>query len=130
MLGGIRAFIADSIDSLYLEAVDCVCPQIADEHPGLSQTQLSWNEIHIVVTVGAGAAVSLTLLAHYVVDNVITAACLPGGMPLQDHRGLIYNGDHVPGAGWDTCRHKEKICKPVSVLLLCKNLKTQLSQTQ
>lgn len=121
MLGGIWALIADSVDSLYLKAVDRVSPQIADEHPGLSQTQLSRDKIHIVVAVGAGAPVSLTLLAHYVVDDIITAARLPGGMPLQDHRGFIHDGDDVPRAGWDTCRHTEEICKPMHGQLLCKN---------
>lgn len=113
MLCGIRALIADSIDSLYLEAVEGVSPQVADEHPGLSQTQLSRDEIHVVVTVGAGAPVGPALLAHYVVNNIITAARLPGSMPLQDHRSFIHNGDYIPWAGWNTCRHTGQRCKPV-----------------
>lgn len=110
MLCGVRALIADSVDSLYLKAVEGVSPQVADEHPGVSQTQLSRDEIHVVVTVGAGAAVSPALLAHYVVNNIITTSCLPGSVPLQDHGCFIHNGDHIPWARWDTCRHTGQKC--------------------
>lgn len=108
MLGRVRALIADAINSLYLKAVKGVSQKVADEHPGFCQTQLSRDEVHVVVTVGAGAPVSPALLAHYVVNDIITAACLPGRMPLKDHRGFVHNGDHVSGAGWDTCRHRGK----------------------
>lgn len=104
MLGRVRALIADSIHSLYLKAVEGVSQQVADEHPGVSQTQLSRDEVHIVVAVGARAPVGPALLAHYVVDDVFTAARLPGRMPLQDYRGFVHNGDHIPWAWWDTCR--------------------------
>ena len=108
MLGGIRALITNSVDSLYLEAVESVSPQVAYEHPGLGQTQLPRDKVHVVVAVGAGAPVGPALLAHYVVDDVAAAARLPGAMPLQDHGGFIHNGDHVPRAGWDTCECTEK----------------------
>lgn len=107
MLGGIRALITDSIDGLYLKAVESVSPQVAYEHAGVSQTQLPRDKIHVVVAVGAGAPVGATLLAHYVVDDIVAATRLPGGMPLQDHRGLIHNGDHVPRARRDTCKCTE-----------------------
>lgn len=82
MLGRIGALITNAIDSLDLEAVEGVSQQVADEHSGLGQTQLSRDEIHVVVAVGAGAPVCPTFLAHYVVDDVVTATRLPRGMPL------------------------------------------------
>lgn len=84
MLSGVGALVADAVDSLYLKAVERVGQQVADEHPGFCQAQLPWDEVHVVVAVGAGAAVGAALLAHDVVDHVVAAACLPGGMPLQD----------------------------------------------
>lgn len=108
MLRGVWTLIADTIDRLYLEAVDCVSQQVADEHPGLSQTQLSGNKLHVVVAVGTGPPVGLALLAHYVVDDVIATARLPGRMPLQDHGGLIDDGDHISRAGRNACRYKKK----------------------
>ena len=112
MLGRVRALIADAVDGLYLEAVDGVSPQVADEHPGLRQAQLARDEVHIVVAVGAGAPVGPALLAHYVVDDIIAPARLPGRVPLQDHRGFVHNGDHIPRAGWDTYGHAGKRCWP------------------
>lgn len=108
MLGRVRALVADAVDGLDLEAVEGVGPQVADEHPGLLQTQLSGNKVHIVVAVRAGTPVGAALLADNVVDDVLAAAHLPGGVPLEDHRGFIHDGDHVPGAGWNACGHEGK----------------------
>lgn len=105
MLGRVWAPIADSIDSLNLEAIEGVSQQVADEHPGLSESQLSRDKLHVVIAVGAGAPVSSALLAHDVVDHVIAAARLPGRVPLQDHWSLIHNGDNIPRTRWHTCGH-------------------------
>lgn len=100
MLCRIRALIADCIDSLYLKAVQSVSQQVADEHPGLSQTQLFRNEVHVVVTMRAGASVSSALLADDVVADVVTAARFSRSVPLQDHRGFVHDRNHISGAGW------------------------------
>lgn len=84
MLSGVGALVADAVDSLYLKAVERVGQQVADEHPGFRQAQLPRDEVHVVVAVGARAAVGAALLAHDVVDHIVAAARLPGGMPLQD----------------------------------------------
>lgn len=97
VLSRIWALVADSIDSLDLKAVEGVSPQIADEDPGLSQTQLTRHKVHVVVAVGAGAPICPALLAHYVVDDIIAATRFPWRMPLQDHGGFIHNGNHIPG---------------------------------
>lgn len=112
MLGRVRALIADAVDRLYLEAVEGVSPQVADQHPGLRQAQLARDEVHVVVAVGAGAPVGPALLAHYVVDDIFAAARLPGRVPLEDHRGFVHNGNHIPRAGWDTYGHAGKRCRP------------------
>lgn len=102
----VGALVADAVDGLDLEAVEGVGQQVADQHPALGQAQLPRDEVHVVVTVGAGPPVGTALLAHDVVDDVTAAARLPGRVPLQDHRGLVDDGDHVPGAGGDACRHE------------------------
>lgn len=110
MLSWVWALVADPVDSLYFKAVKGVSQQVADEHPGFCQTQLSRNKFHVVVAVGAGTPVGPALLAHNVVDDIIPAARLPGRMPLQDHRGFIHDRDHIPRAGWDTYRQKQYVC--------------------
>lgn len=101
MLRRIRALVADAVDSLDLKAVEGMRQQVANEHPSFGQAQLSRDEVHIVVAVGAGPSVSAALLAHDVVHDVAAAAGLPGRVPLEDHRGLVDDGDHVPRAGRD-----------------------------
>lgn len=101
MLRWIRALVADAVDSLDLKAVEGMRQQVADEHPGFGQAQLSRDEVHIVIAVGAGPSVGAALLAHDVVHDVAAAAGLPGRVPLEDHRGLVDDGDHVPRAGGD-----------------------------
>ena len=98
MLGRVRALVGDPIYSLYLEAVQRVSPQVTDEHPGLCQAKLPRHKLHIVITVRAGTAGRTTLLTHDVVDHILTTARLPGRVPLQDHRSLVHDGDHVPRA--------------------------------
>lgn len=113
MLRRVRAPIAHSIDSLYFKAVESVRPEVADEHPGVSQTQLPRDEVHVVVAVGAGATVGPALFANDVVDDVFAAARLPGRMPLQDHRRFVHYGDDIPRAGRDTWRaHGNSRCNP------------------
>lgn len=112
MLRRIRALVADAVDSLDLKAVDGMRQQVADEHPSFGQAQLSRDEVHIVVAVGAGPSVSAALLAHDVVHDVTAAAGLPGRVPLEDHRGLVDDGDHIPRAGGDACRQKGRRDSP------------------
>lgn len=107
MLRRVRALVADAVDSLDLKAVEGVRQQVADQHPAFSQAQLSRDEVHVVVAVGAGPSVGAALPAHDVVHDVAAAARLPGGVPLQDHRGLVDDRDHVPRAGGDACRQRE-----------------------
>jgi len=102
VLGRVRALVAHCVHSLYFKAIERVSPQVANEHSGVSQAQLPRDEVHVVVAVGAGAPVGPALFAHDVVDDVLAAAGFPGRMPLQDHRGFVHDGDHVPRAGWDT----------------------------
>lgn len=104
----VRALVANAVDSLDLEAVEGVRQQVADQHPAFGQAQLSWDEVHIVLTVGAGSSVGTALFAHDVVHDVATAARLPGGVPLKDHWGLVDDRDHVPRAGGDACRERER----------------------
>lgn len=108
VLGWVWALVADAVDSLDLEAVEGVRQQVADQHPAFGQAQLSRDEVHIVLAVGAGSSVSTALFAHDVVHNVATAARLSGRVPLEDYRGLIDNRDHVPWAGGDACRQRER----------------------
>lgn len=112
MLRRIRALVADAVDSLDLKAVEGMCQQVADEHPSFGQAQLSRDEVHIVIAVGAGPSVSAALLADDVVHDVTAAAGLPGRVPLEDHRGLVDDGDHVPRAGGDACGQKGRRDSP------------------
>lgn len=108
VLSGIWTLVADAVDSLYLKAVERVGQQVADEHPGVRQAQLARDKVHVFVTVRAGAPVSAALLAHDVVNHVVAAARLSGGVPLKDDRGLVNDGNHVARAGRDTCAHQKK----------------------
>lgn len=98
VLGRVGALVGDAIDSVYLKGVRGVGPQVTDEHPGLCQAKLPRHKLHVVVAVRAGTAVRTTLLTHDVVDHILTTARLPGPVPLQDHRSLVHDGDHVPRA--------------------------------
>lgn len=51
MLCWVWALVADTVDSLYLKAIEGVSQQVTDEDPGLCQTQLSSNKVHIVIAV-------------------------------------------------------------------------------
>lgn len=115
VLRWVRALVADAVDRLDLKGVEGVSQQVADEHPAFGQAQLSRDEVHVVVAVGAGPSVGAALLAHNVVDDVAAAACLPRGVPLEDHRGLVDDGDHVPRAGGDACRRTERRNSPRAV---------------
>lgn len=112
MLSRVWALVTDAIDGLDLKAVEGVRQQVADEHPRIGQAQLSGDEVHVVVAVGAGPSVSTALLAHDVVHDVAPAARLPGGVPLEDDRGLVDDGDHVPRAGGDACRQRGRRDSP------------------
>lgn len=112
MLRRIRALVADTVDSLDLKAVEGMRQQVADEHPSFSQAQLSRDEVYIVVAVRASPSVGTALLAHDVVHNVAAAASLPGRVPLEDHRGFVDDGDHVPRAGGDAYRQKGRCDSP------------------
>lgn len=112
MLRRIRALVADAVDSLDLKAVEGMRQQVADEHPRFGQAQLSRDEVYIVVAVGAGPSVSTALLADDVVHDITAAAGLPGRVPLEDHRGLVDDGDDVPRAGGDACRQKGRRDSP------------------
>lgn len=112
MLGRIWALVADAVDSLDLKAVEGMRQQVADEHPSFGQAQLSRDEVHILVTVGAAPSVGTALLAHDVVHDVAAAARLPWGVPLEDHWGLVDDGNHVPRAGGDACRQKGRCDSP------------------
>lgn len=108
MLCGVRALVAHSVNSLNLKAIKRVRQQVADEDSGFSQAQLPRDKFHIFVAVRAGAAVSAALPADYVVNHITATTGFSGRMPLQDHRSLIHNGDHVSRTGWDTCNHNRK----------------------
>lgn len=85
VLRRVRALVADAVDSLDLKAVEGVSQQVADQHPAFGQAQLSRDEVHVVIAVGAGPSVGAALLAHNVVHDVAAAARLPGGVPFEDH---------------------------------------------
>lgn len=104
VLGRVGALVGDPIYSLYLEAVERVSPQVTDEHPGLSQALLPGHILHVVITVGAQRPIRTALPAHDVVSDVIAGASLPRRVPLQDHRGLVDDGDDIPGTRGDTCK--------------------------
>lgn len=102
VLSRVGTLVGDSIESVYLEGVGGVGPQVTDEHPGLGQTLLPGYILHVVITMGARWPVCTALPAHDVVGDVITGASLPWRMPLQDHRGLVDDGDDVSGTRGDT----------------------------
>lgn len=51
VLGGVWTLVADTVDSLYLKAVERVGQQVADEHPGFRQAQLAGDKVHVFVAV-------------------------------------------------------------------------------
>lgn len=108
VLGRVWALIGHSINSLDLERVESVCPQVADDHPGVCEAQLLRHKVHVVVAVRAGPPVRPALLTHDVINHVLPAAGLAGRVPLQDHGGLVHDGDDVPRAGWNACGGMEE----------------------
>lgn len=83
-------------------------PQTADEHSGFGQAVLPWHKLHILVTAGAQLAVVVALLADDVVHDVVTPANITWRVPLKDNGRLVHAGDHIPWAGWNTCKQKIK----------------------
>ncbi|KAL7851002.1 hypothetical protein AOLI_G00213580 [Acnodon oligacanthus] len=49
VLGWVRTLIGHSIDRLDLERVECMRPQVADDHPGVSEAQLPGSKVHVVI---------------------------------------------------------------------------------
>lgn len=101
------ALVGNPIDSLDLKGVGRVCPQVADEDPGLRQPQLPGDKVHVVIAAGAGASVRPALLADDVVGDIVPTPCLSWRVPLQDDGCLVDDGDDVAGTRWDTCSKGE-----------------------
>lgn len=91
VLWGKGALAGDSVDGLDVEGVGGVGPQAADGDSALSQTQLLWHKLHVVITAGAAPAVCPALFTDDVVGHIIPPTCLPWRVPLQNDRCLIDN---------------------------------------
>lgn len=89
VLWGEGTLAGDSIDSLNVEGVGGVGPQAADGDSALSQAQLLWHKLHIVITTGAAPTVCPALFTDDVVGHIIPPTCLPWRMPLQNDGRLI-----------------------------------------
>lgn len=85
MLRWVRAFVGHAVDGLDLKRVQCVCQQVTDEHPSVSEAQLTRCKLYAVIAVRARAPLRAALLTHDVIHHVSTASGLTGRMPLQGH---------------------------------------------
>lgn len=91
------ALAGDSVDGLDIEGVGRVGPQAADGDAALSQAQLLWHKLYVVVAPGAAAAVCPALLTDDIVGHIVPSPCLSRGVPLQNDGRLIDDGDDVSG---------------------------------
>lgn len=64
--------------------------QLADLHPRFLQPSLARDERHAVVAQLTRAALgAVAAAAQDVIGQVVTVAGVSGGVPLQQHRGLV-----------------------------------------
>lgn len=97
VLWGEGALAGDSIDGLDVKGVGGVSPQAADGDTALSQAQLLWHKLHVVVASGAAPTVCPALFTDDVVGHIIPPTCLSWRVPLQNDGSLIDDGDDVSG---------------------------------
>lgn len=90
--GGGVVFPGDPVDGLHLEAVAGVGLQLPHHHLPEPEAQAARRDLHVVVAAHARAAVSQTLLAHDVVNQVTPPTCVIRLVPLQGQRGLVHAG--------------------------------------
>lgn len=107
VLWGIRTLVRHSVDSLYFERVLCMGQQVVDVDGRVSQSQLTWNKLHVVSTAGAATPAAATALTYDVVDNIFSATSLLWRAPLQPQRRLIHYGDDIFWSGWNSWRRKK-----------------------
>ena len=62
---------------------------------GVSQSQLTWDKLHVVSTAGAATSPTATALTYDVVDDIFPAAAFLWRAPLQPKRSLIHYGDDI-----------------------------------
>ena len=109
VLGRVGTLVAYSVDGLDFKSVERVGQQVADEGARLRQAHLPRHKIHVVVAVRAvRLPVGAAFLAHNVVDHIVATARLARGVPLQDHRRLVDDGDDVARCRGDTCGCKSE----------------------
>lgn len=108
VLWGEGALAGDPIDCLDVEGIGGVGPQAADGDTALSQTQLLWHELHVVIASGAAPAVCPAFFTDDIVSHIIPPTILPWRVPLQNDGRLIDDGDDISGTRWNTCKEITK----------------------
>lgn len=98
VLWGEGALAGDPIDCLDVEGIGGVSPQAADGDTALSQAQLLWHKLHIVIASGAAPAVCPAFFTDDIVSHIIPPTILPWRVPLQNDGCLIDDGDDISGS--------------------------------
>lgn len=82
--------------NLYDEGVGRVSAQLADLHPRFLQPSLARDELHAVVARLTRAALrAVAAAAQDVIGQVVAVTGVSRGVPLEQHRRLVDDRDHV-----------------------------------